>query len=49
MQDQLDELRKENDELRRRLAQAGAIIEVQKKVSEIFGVTLSTPPNGGNA
>lgn len=49
LQEELDGLRKENDDLRRQLAQAGAIIEVQKKVSEIFGVTLSTPPNDGNA
>ena len=49
LQEQMEELRKENEDLRRRLAQAGAIIEVQKKVSEIFGVTLSTPPSEGNA
>ena len=49
VQEQLEALRKENEDLRRRLAQAGAIIEVQKKVSEIFGVTLNTPPTDGNA
>jgi transposase len=31
LQEELHELRKENEDLRRRLAQAGAIIEVQKK------------------
>jgi transposase-like protein len=48
-QAEVDELRKEVEDLRRRLAQATAIIEVQKKVSEIFGVTLPKPPNDENA
>lgn len=36
-------LERENASLQRRLAQAEAIIEVQKKVSEIFGITLQKP------
>ena len=40
-------LRRENERLSRRLKQAEAIIDVQKKVSEILGVTLPEA-NGGN-
>ena len=45
---QVAELQKEVQELTRRLKQASTIIDVQKKVSEIFGITLDTPQNGGN-
>lgn len=40
-------LQRENERLTGRLKQAEAIIEVQKKVSEILGVTLPEA-NGGN-
>jgi transposase-like protein len=48
-QAEMDDLRRENEDLRRRLAQATAIIEVQKKVSEILGVTLPPAPSDENA
>jgi len=38
---ELDRLRRENQRLAERLRQAETIIEVQKKVSEIMGVTLT--------
>ena len=40
----LQELEQENQRLRSKLRQAEAIIEVQKKVSEILGIQLA--PNG---
>lgn len=39
---ELAHLHRENDRLRERLRQAELIIEVQKKVSQILGVTLAT-------
>jgi transposase-like protein len=39
-----ERLRKENTRLTRRLQQAELIIDVQKKVSQILGITLATPP-----
>lgn len=39
-----ERLRKENERLAKRLKQAELIIDVQKKVSQILGVTLETPP-----
>ena len=41
-------LEHENERLRERLAQAETIIEVQKKVSTLLGITLSPPHKGGN-
>ena len=38
---ELDRLRRENQRLAEQLRQAETIIEVQKKVSEIMGVTLT--------
>ena len=38
------QLRKENTRLANRLKQAELIIDVQKKVSQILGITLATPP-----
>ena len=43
------ELEQENTRLQRRLQQAEAIIEVQKKVSELLGIPLNPPGNGGIA
>jgi transposase-like protein len=40
---ELVELRQENKRLRARLAQAEAVIDVQKKVSHLFGLTLNKP------
>jgi transposase-like protein len=39
-----ERLRKENNRLVKRLKQAELIIDVQKKVSQILGITLETPP-----
>jgi transposase-like protein len=42
------ELERENETLHKRLHQAELIIEVQKKVSQILGVTLETPEDSEN-
>ena len=42
-----DKLHKEIDRLTRRLKQAEIIIDVQKKVSQILGIPLSTTEEGG--
>ena len=39
-----EQLRKENVRLAKRLKQTELIIDVQKKVSQILGITLATPP-----
>jgi hypothetical protein len=39
-----EQLRKENVRLAKRLKQAELIIDVQKKVSQLLGITLATPP-----
>jgi len=39
-----EQLRKENARLRCRLEQAQAILEIQKKASEILGIPLNPPP-----
>ena len=41
-------LRRENARLQRRLAQAEVVIDVQKKVSELLGITLSVPTTDEN-
>ncbi len=41
----LAEVERDNAKLRWRLEQAEAIIEVQKKVSELLGIPLEEPPN----
>lgn len=41
-----EHLRKENARLRRRLEQAQAILEIQKKAPEILGIPLNRPANG---
>ena len=41
-----ERLRKENARLRRRLEQAQAILEIQKKASEILGIPLNRPATG---
>jgi transposase-like protein len=43
-----ERLRRANDALQRRLAQAEIIIEVQKKIAGLLGIPLNPPENGGN-
>ncbi len=43
-----EQLRRENERLTRRLRQAELIIDVQKKVSQMLGIPLATPEEGGN-
>lgn len=43
----IEQLERENARLKRRLEQAEAIIEVQKKLSAVLGIT--TPPSGGRS
>ena len=43
-----ERLRKENTRLAKRHKQAGLIIDVQKKVSQILGITLDSPPESEN-
>jgi hypothetical protein len=42
-----EKLRKENERLTKRLRHAEIIIDVQKKVSQMLGVPLRTPEEGG--
>lgn len=46
---QVAELERENERLAQRLHQAEAIIEVQKKISEILGISPKRLENGGNS
>lgn len=41
-------LERENERLRQRLAQAEALLEIQKKVSEVLGIPLNPLPLGGS-
>jgi len=43
-----ERLRRENQRLSRRLRQAEMIIEIQKKASEILGITLESPESDGD-
>jgi transposase-like protein len=43
-----EKLRKENERLSSRLRQAEIIIDVQKKISQILGIPVATPENGGS-
>ena len=43
LEHQLKQLERENAKLRRRAARAEAMLELQKKVSELWGVTFPTP------
>ena len=42
-----EKLRRENDRITKRLRQAEIIIDVQKKVSQILGIPLAIPEEGG--
>ena len=44
----VEELQRENRKLKGQLKQAEAVIEVQKKVSEILGLATSTRENDGS-
>ena len=46
---QMADLRRENEQLKRRLAQATLIIDFQKKVHELLGIPLSSPPDDESA
>jgi transposase len=43
-----EKLRRENERITKRLRQAEIIIDVQKKVSQILGIPLATPEEGGS-
>lgn len=43
-----EKLRKENERISKRLRQAEIIIDVQKKVSQLLGIKLATPEEGGD-
>lgn len=43
-----EKLRRENERITKRLRQAEIIIDVQKKVSQMLGIQLATPEEGGN-
>ncbi len=42
---EIEKLRRENQRLQKRLQQAEALLEIQKKLSEILGVPLNPPPS----
>lgn len=48
LDERVAQLEKENLRLQRRLHQAEAIIDVQKKVAEILGIPLNSPPLEGD-
>ena len=48
MKGENERLRRENDRLRKHLRQAEAIIDIQKRASEILGITLESPESGGD-
>ena len=45
---EMNQLRRENQRLTRQLEQAELIIEAQKKLSEILGITLEQPKDAGD-
>ena len=46
--DEIEKLRRENAQLKRRLEQAETIIDVQKKVASMLGIPLKSPPSDGS-
>jgi transposase-like protein len=44
--EELARLHRENERLQARLQQAEAILDAQKKLSQLFGLNLPTEPNG---
>jgi transposase len=47
LQEEFAQLRKENARLQARLTRAEAIIDVQKKVAQLLGSSLPSPPSDG--
>ena len=45
-QTEVEQLRKENNRLQKRLEKAELIIDIQKKISQILGIPLETPEKG---
>jgi transposase-like protein len=45
---QSDLMSRENERLRKQLRQAAAIIEIQKRASEILGISLESPESAGD-
>ncbi len=45
---EISQLRRENERLTRQLTQAELIIEAQKKLSEILGISLESTKDEGN-
>ena len=45
---EMERRRRDNERLRKRLAQAETIIAVQKKLSNLLGIAGENPPKGGN-
>ena len=45
---EMDQLSQENEALKRRLAQAEIVIDIQKKVSQLIGLTLTETGSGEN-
>jgi transposase len=43
--DKVERLRKENARLQQRLEKAETVIEIQKKVAQLLGVVMPTPPS----
>jgi len=48
LSDRVTELERENARLQQRLKQAEAVIEIQKKISEILGIPLNPPEKDRN-
>lgn len=48
MANKIDELEKENEELRKKLKQAESVIGVQKKISELFGIAMESLQMNGS-
>jgi hypothetical protein len=45
LHDEVERLRKENARLQQRLEKAETVIEIQKKVAQLLGVVIPTPPS----
>ncbi len=45
LRDEVERLRKENARLQERLQKAETVIEIQKKVAQLLGVVMPTPPS----
>ena len=48
MVNRLRELEKENEELRKKLKQAEVVLDVQKKISELFGISMESLQMNGS-